>query len=188
MPHEIPVVFHNGSNYDYHFIIKELANKFDGQFECLRENKEKYKNFSVPIKKEIRKIDKDSNDSVETISYKIKFIDRMEFMTTSLSKLLDNLTEGIHKIRCKDCGCFFEYESVKDNLIKYTCSCCNKDYSNKFDEELKKKFKNIFKFSKSDINKFSSLLRKGVYPDEIWMIGKSLMKQQYLKKTNFIVT
>ena len=46
MPHEIPVVFHNGSNYDYHFIIKELANKFDGQFECLRENKEKYKNFS----------------------------------------------------------------------------------------------------------------------------------------------
>ena len=46
VPHEIPVVFHNGSNYDYHFIIKELANKFDGQFECLRENKEKYKNFS----------------------------------------------------------------------------------------------------------------------------------------------
>ena len=23
---EIPVVFHNGSNHDYHFIIKELAN------------------------------------------------------------------------------------------------------------------------------------------------------------------
>ena len=29
---KIPVVFHNGSNYDYHFIIKELANEFERQF------------------------------------------------------------------------------------------------------------------------------------------------------------
>ena len=35
MPNEIPIVFHNGSNNDYHFIIKELANEFEGQFECL---------------------------------------------------------------------------------------------------------------------------------------------------------
>ena len=32
VPNEIPVVFHNGSNYDYHFIIKELANEFKEQF------------------------------------------------------------------------------------------------------------------------------------------------------------
>ena len=43
---EIPVVFHNGSSYDDHFIIKELA---EGDFECLGENKEKYITFSVPI-------------------------------------------------------------------------------------------------------------------------------------------
>ena len=30
LPQESPVVFHNGSNYDYHFIIKELANEFEG--------------------------------------------------------------------------------------------------------------------------------------------------------------
>ena len=36
---EIPVVFHNGSTYNYHFIIKELAREFDGQFKCLRENR-----------------------------------------------------------------------------------------------------------------------------------------------------
>ena len=30
IPNEIPVVFHNGSNYDYHFISKELANEFEG--------------------------------------------------------------------------------------------------------------------------------------------------------------
>ena len=48
-PDEIPVVFHNGSNYDYHFIIKKLAYELAGTFECLGENTEKYKTFSVPI-------------------------------------------------------------------------------------------------------------------------------------------
>ena len=31
-PREIPVVFHNGSTYDNHFIIKELAGEFKGKF------------------------------------------------------------------------------------------------------------------------------------------------------------
>ena len=35
---EIPVVFHNSSNYYCDFIIKELSKKFEGQFECIREN------------------------------------------------------------------------------------------------------------------------------------------------------
>ena len=59
---EIPVLFHNGSTYDYHFIIKELAKEFEGEFECLIENTEKYVTFSVPIKKEITKKDKGGND------------------------------------------------------------------------------------------------------------------------------
>ena len=45
MHNEIAVVFHNGSNYDYHFIIKELASEFEGKFEYLGENTEKYKTF-----------------------------------------------------------------------------------------------------------------------------------------------
>ena len=52
IPKEIPVVFHNGSTHDYHFIIKQLAKEFKGNFYCLRENTEKYITFSVPIKKE----------------------------------------------------------------------------------------------------------------------------------------
>ena len=35
---KIPVVFHKGSSYDYHFIIKELAEEFKKQFTCLGEN------------------------------------------------------------------------------------------------------------------------------------------------------
>ena len=58
VPNEIPVVFHNGSNYDYHFIIKELANESEGQFECFGENTEKYKSFSLPIEKEVKNIER----------------------------------------------------------------------------------------------------------------------------------
>ena len=32
------IIFYNGSNYDYHFIIKESANEFQGKFECVGEN------------------------------------------------------------------------------------------------------------------------------------------------------
>ena len=84
-------------------------------------------------------IDKDGNESVETISYKIKIIDVARFMASSLLNLVDNLTEVSHKIKCKDCDCFLEYENAKDNLNKYKYLSCNKGYSNKLDEELKKK-------------------------------------------------
>ena len=42
---EIPIVFHNGSTYDYHFIIKELVKEFEGNFECLGENTGKIHNI-----------------------------------------------------------------------------------------------------------------------------------------------
>ena len=58
VPKETPVVFHNGSKYDYHLITKELAEEFEKQFTCLGENTEKYITFSVPIKKEVVRIDK----------------------------------------------------------------------------------------------------------------------------------
>ena len=47
---EIPICFHNGSNYDYHFIIKEIAKEFDG-IECIGENSEKYITFTTTINK-----------------------------------------------------------------------------------------------------------------------------------------
>ena len=169
MSNEIPVVFHNGSNYVYHFIVKELENVFEWRIGMPWGKQKKCKNVSVSIKRGITKIDKDGNESVETIQYKNKFIDSMRSMATSLSKLVDNLTEGIHKIKCKDCGCFLEYENVKDNLIKYKCLSWNKYYLNKFDEELKKKFKNIFTFSKNDNSKFILLLKKRCL--SLWIYG-----------------
>ena len=105
LPKEIPVVFHNGSTYDYHFIIKELAKEFEDNFECLVENTEKYIAFSVPIKKKI------DNKYLE-VTYKIKFIDSYRFMSSSLSKLVDNLSEGIHNNKCSDCESNLDYIKI----------------------------------------------------------------------------
>ena len=87
------------------------------------------------MEKDVIKVNKEGNESVATISYKIKFINSARFMASLLSNLVDNLAGRIHKFRFKDCGYLLEYESVKDNLIKYKCLSCNKDYSNKLDEE-----------------------------------------------------
>ena len=46
---DIPVVIHNGSNYDFHLIIQELAEEFRAEIQCIPEDKEKYKSFSIPI-------------------------------------------------------------------------------------------------------------------------------------------
>ena len=48
MSKNIPTVFHNESNYDCHFIIKELAEEFKKQITCLGENNEKYITFTAP--------------------------------------------------------------------------------------------------------------------------------------------
>ena len=60
----------------------------------------------------------------------------------------------------------FILQRVKGNLIIYKCLSCNKCYSKNLNEEIKKKFKNTFKFSNNDINKFILLFRKGNYPYE----------------------
>ena len=77
----------------------------------------KVQTFSVPIEKKVVNIDKDGNESVVTISYKIRFIDSAKFMTSSLSNLVDNLTEGIHKTKCKDCDSFFNMKSSDNTPI-----------------------------------------------------------------------
>ena len=44
VPKTFPIVFHNGSNCNDHFIIKELAEEFKKQLTCLGENTEKFIN------------------------------------------------------------------------------------------------------------------------------------------------
>ena len=83
---EIPIVFHNGSTYDYHFIIKEPAKEVKEQFQCLGENRKVHNFFS--------------NDNGK--KYKIKFIDSFRFMSSSLLSLVDNLSYGLYNDKCID--------------------------------------------------------------------------------------
>ena len=62
------MAFHNGSNYDYHFVIKELALEFKKQFSCLGENTEKYITFTVPIEKGVTRIDKNGEKIIKNTS------------------------------------------------------------------------------------------------------------------------
>ena len=160
VPKEIPVVFHSGSTYDYHFIIKELAKEFEGNFECSGENTEKYITFSVQIKKKIE------NKDLE-ITYKIKFIDSYRFMSLSLSKLVDNLSKGIHNNKYVDCKSNLDYVRItKNEKLLLKCFNCDSYYKKKFNKDLIKKLKSTYSFCNNDLNKFILLLRKDVYPYE----------------------
>ena len=121
VPKNIWIVSHNGSNYDYHFVKKELEEELKKDT-CLGENTDKYIAFTVPIEKEVTRIDKNGEQNAKNISYMLQFIDNPRFMTSSLSSLVNNLSEGIYRIKfehddkkcetwvikCKYCGCFLE--------------------------------------------------------------------------------
>ena len=99
--YSIPKVFHNGSNYVYHFMIKLLAEEFQRYFTCLQPSTEKYITFSVPLEKEVRRIDKKGIEITKTISYRLQFIDSATIMATLLSNLVNNLAEEVHTMKCK---------------------------------------------------------------------------------------
>ena len=104
------------------------------------------------------------------ITYEIKFIDSFRFMATSLSKLVDNLTEGIHSDKCINCKSDISYMKVIDETLIFRCLNCKKNYKKKITKELIERFASTYKFCNNDLNKFVMLLRKGVYPNE-YMTG-----------------
>ena len=75
-----------------------LPGEFKKQSTCLGENTEKYINFTVPIEKEVTRINKNGEEVIKNMSYIFWFIDSTRFMVSSLSKLVNNLSEGIHRI------------------------------------------------------------------------------------------
>ena len=106
--------------------------------ECLGENTEKNMTFSVSIKKQL--------DNDKTITYKISFIDNFRFMSSSLSSLVDNLTERFHGDKCTDCKSCLDYMVFKDDQLIFRCFECKKNYKKDFNKELIKRFAKIYEF------------------------------------------
>ena len=101
VPKKIHIVFHNESNYDYHFIIKESAVEFKKQFTCLGEKTEKYIIFRVPIEKEIMRIDENAGE----IKYIYIYI-YLTYYIYILSNLLNRIKckYKLDETKCETCG------------------------------------------------------------------------------------
>ena len=87
-------------------------------------------------------------------------------MPSSLSNLVDNLSEGLQSDKCTNCKSFVDYMRTKDEQLIFRCFRCKKNYEKNFNNELIKTFPNVYEFCNGDINNFILLLRKSVYPNE----------------------
>ena len=85
-------------------------------------------------------------------------------MSSSLSRLVDNLTEGFYNDKCKDCKSCLKYISTNDSQLMFKCLKCDKNHNENFNKALIKRFTKTYKFWGGDIDKFILFLRKGVYP------------------------
>ena len=87
-------------------------------------------------------------------------------MSSTLSSLVDNLSEGLHSDKCTDYKSCLDYMVFKDDQLIFRCFECKKNYKKNFNKELIERFANIYEFCDKVINKFILLLKKGVYPYE----------------------
>ena len=117
-------------------------------------------NLFVPIEKKVTRIGKNGEEITKIISYRLQFIESARFMASSFSKLVNNLAERIHKIKCK-CETSVVLNIQVDDLIELKYLGCNENYRK---NSLKQEFTKTYKFANHEIKKFILLLGKGVYP------------------------
>ncbi|XP_044742351.1 uncharacterized protein LOC123304854 [Chrysoperla carnea] len=76
LPNFVPVIFHNGSRYDFNLFIRELGYD-DGEIRAIPINSERYISFSKKMN-----------------SLYVRFIDSCRFMQSSLDSLVKNLDDN----------------------------------------------------------------------------------------------
>ena len=125
----------------------------------LRRKNEKYIIFTVSIEKEVKRIDKNGEELTKYMPYILHLIDSARFMASSSSNPVNNISEGIHRIKCK-----YRHDDQKCETCRIKCKYCNYFLTNLKDDSIEDKclyfyqklFSNIskYKFSNHDNNKF----------------------------------
>ena len=106
-------------------------------------------------------------------------------MSSSLSKLVDNLSEGIHNNKCVDYKSYLDYIKTKNEKLILKCFNCEQYYKKKINKELIERFASTYEFCNKDLNKFILLLRKGVYPCEYMDNWERFNKMSLPSKESF---
>lgn len=122
LPKFVPIIFHNLSGYDAHFIIKNLYCEKKEMIKVLPINKEKYISFTLRIRinndndddtddddvhmEEVENVDNeecsvDNNENNKKYNFiDLRFIDSFRFMSSSLDKLTQNLhIDQFHELK-----------------------------------------------------------------------------------------
>ena len=111
-----PIAFHNGSSYDYHFIIKELV-EFEKKT-CLGENTKNYITFIVPRENKLEELIKMENKLQKTYLTNCNLLLAQDLWQAyyqilsiiflkELIKLIENMNTMIKKF--KTCGIKYSY-------------------------------------------------------------------------------
>ena len=87
-------------------------------------------------------------------------------MSSSLPKLVDNLSEELHNNKCLNCESCLDYIKTKNEKLILKRFNCKQYYEKDFNKELIKRFASTYEFCNENLIKFILLLRKGVYPYE----------------------
>ena len=120
IPKNISIAFNNGFQYDCDLVKKDLAEEFKKQLTCLGEKTKKYITFTIPIEKKLQELII-MEKQLQNISHILQFLDSARFSASLLSNLVNNPSEGTHKIKCE-----YRHDDKKCETcrIKYKyCDC-----------------------------------------------------------------
>ena len=93
-------------------------------------------------------------------------------MSTSLSNLVNNLSEGVHNDKCTNWKSCLDYMTSKDEQLIFRCFRCKKRYEKDFNKELIQRFASLYEFCNGDLNKFILLLKKVSILMNTWIVNE----------------